>query len=247
MEQRTPTKTSRGESAGLVPLTARMALNARLGDDEVFTYEGIPLVQITLVGLVTEVNTSESRKEFTLDDGTGIIKARIWTSGAGSAFHEMVEMCREGLYAHVFGHIKEWDGEIGITAFSICALSDTNEITYHFADVMSSYKTHKEYLEQKEGGGSSLLEKPADRPVIQMNEGGVDAFSAVQTHVLSFIREAMKLTQFAETGPGKEDIIGHLGSSFSERDILTAIDYLLEEGLVYISVDDFHYKATDEE
>lgn len=71
-----------------------MVLNAKLGDDEVYTYEGVSLVQITLVGLITEVKASESRKEFTLDDGAGVIQARIWTSGVSGAFQEMVEMCR---------------------------------------------------------------------------------------------------------------------------------------------------------
>lgn len=91
---------------------------------------------------------------FHIDDGTGVIQARVWTepedksdyisqslanleyaSNPIISFH-LFCCCSAGTYVRLIGHLQSFNGEKSLVAFRVIPITDFNEVTFHHLEVI---------------------------------------------------------------------------------------------------------------
>jgi len=121
----------------LLPLTIRQLLTSvQSHADDVFKVDGRELAQITIVGLITEVQEQSTFLNYTLDDGTGKIEVRLWLDQDDNDFTAQKSAWREGVYVRVVGHLRSFNNKRSVVGFRIQPIRDYNEITFHLLEVI---------------------------------------------------------------------------------------------------------------
>ncbi|CAE7406516.1 RPA2B [Symbiodinium natans] len=122
----------------LTPVTIRMLLDAvsssaQLGPDGAFCVNGgRELQMLTVVACVEGIRNQQMGISLTLNDGTGRISCNMYSdSDPASAGPEF----QDGDYIRVFGQLRQWDQQEGITAHRIVKVESANEIAYHTIEV----------------------------------------------------------------------------------------------------------------
>ncbi|XP_074355129.1 replication protein A 32 kDa subunit B isoform X2 [Apium graveolens] len=236
------------ETQQLLPLTVKQISLALSSDEKSnFSVDGVEINSVKLVGMV--VNKAEGVTDVSLeiDDGTGRIDCTKWVNE--SADLKEMEGILDGMYVCVHGHLKGFQGKKQLVIFCIRPLKDFNEITYHFAEC--AYVHH--YNTKLRGGGPAAGHLPT--PGGSMPFQGYQAppsnqFAGVNYNtgdlggtnkmVLDFLQQPLCVAP--ETGVHQDVIARSL--RIPQEAVVKALEVLVDEGLVYSSVDEFHYKST---
>lgn len=249
-------KKGSSERQSLMPVTIKqLQMASQAHQDDIFKVDNRELTQITIVGLITKCDEKSTNLTYTIDDGTGMIDARIWVDAEDSdMFAARRAQWREGVYVRIIGTLRSFNNVKSIVAFTIKPIVDFNEMTYHYIEVVHVHLQNSHGPTQTNGGESTPMktEKPtvrggnapiaqADNLQYQSNPGDDPNFSPCQNAVRNYMNMPS-----GEMGHAIQDCIGAL-KSFSETDIRAAIDFLSQEGHLYSTVDDEHFKSTTEE
>ena len=171
---------------------------------------------------------------------------------------------------HIFGRINSFQGKCSVNVFDVVPITNFNEITHHFTEVIFAHLSNLETAKKQEmqmndnsmmmmggnnngntmssmgpgygndqgmggnggsGGGwnGNAMNKDSGRPAIQQ-----------------MILKVVKSPQFAnsETGCNVQAIFDRLPNE-DIQNLKDAIDLLAEEGVMYSTLDDEHYKAVE--
>lgn len=156
---------------------------------------------------------------------------------------------REHVYVRVYGSLRVFSSARSVVAFEITPITDYNELTFHFLDVISNHLRNTQgspgqvKAEQKQAqvnnnnfNNSNSFANPNEA---QGSGGGENGFSAIQQRVLSiFSRDT------SDTGCSITQVAQELAGT-NLMDIRRAVDFLTEEGHLYSTIDDDHFKATN--
>lgn len=127
-------------SQTLLPVTAAMINKAEYNvTEDVFTYEGVEIHQITFIGIVREVQEAATNISYKIDDMTGHhFNVKKWIDGDDKSEGYNRSECREDTYVRVIGNMKSFqEGKVrSILAFHMIPITDFNEITFHLLDVI---------------------------------------------------------------------------------------------------------------
>ncbi|CAN6245518.1 unnamed protein product [Urochloa humidicola] len=245
----TPSKMRSASST--MPLTVKQIADAQQsGTGEKgapFMVDGVETANIRLVGMVNGKAERTTDVTFTLDDGTGRIDFIRWVNDAADSAETAA--IQNGMYVSVIGILKE---RKRATAFSIRPITDFNEVTLHFIQCV---RMHIENTKSKVGSPvrtsssvgvsvsngfnesstpTSLKSNPAPATsVAKAND--VD----LNTLVLNIFREPANIE--SEHGVHIDEIVKRL--KLPEKKIKEAIDYNVDIGLIYSTIDDFHFKS----
>ena len=230
----------------LIPVTIRMALEARPeaaeGDGTQVLDDGRKLSSIKLVGAVRSVEDNSTNVVYNIEDGTGLAEVKQWLDDNDcTALQEIRQQTtREHIYVKIIGQIKDYEGKKLIVANSVRPLTSANEISHHFLEVVHSAEQHKKM--------DSIVTPPAGST---MNDGigfggqavtqqtNQDSGNGVTGAVLNLFRGS---DTSSETGMHIQDVISALGGSFSEAEIRKAVESAAEEGHIYSTISDDHFK-----
>ena len=97
--------------------------------------------QITLIANVCSVGVNASCTTYTLGDGTGTIKAKEWHADDESAFNR--ERILVNTYVQIFGNLKATETEKYVSIFQIRPVTDYNELTHHYLEVLKVHLSIK--------------------------------------------------------------------------------------------------------
>lgn len=124
------------DTHSLTPVVIRQLLEAQATEPNGFRCDGRELQQLSLVAKIAAMDTTGSPIGLVLDDGTGIITAKLWLDGDATGLMQAdLEQCGVLGYARVYGHLKLLHGERVIIAFRVRPCTDP-EITHHFLDAI---------------------------------------------------------------------------------------------------------------
>ncbi|KAL5213127.1 hypothetical protein ABZP36_023974 [Zizania latifolia] len=248
----TPSKI-RGAS-GTMPLTVKQiseAAQSGTGDKGApFVVGGVETANVKLVGLVsgkTERNTDVS---FTLDDGTGRLDFIRWVNDASDSAETAA--IQNGIYVYVIGSLKGLQERKRATAFAIRPITDFNEVTLHFiqcvrmhventkSKITSPAQTNSA-MQSSFSNGSSEMSTPTSSisnpaPVASLTNGSE---TDLYTQVMNVFREPAYVE--SEHGVHRDEIAKRFRLPATK--IQDAIDYLVDGGHIYSTIDDFHYKS----
>jgi len=231
----------------LLPLT--VALLKRVKDvDGDLTIFGKKLGQVLMVGLVMEVNEGESKIEYLIGDCTGEVKVTQWKNnqeddnpGASTNVHP------KGIYVKILGKVSMWNDNAQFNAHQIRACESYNEVTQHY--LMCNVAALEIKGEQKgQGGGMGGGQANAAPAGVTRggvseafgNGGGGDDVEISDPQAREVYQLIVKNQNKNENGADAKEIGNILG-----RDITKNIEFLMEEGQIYDTVDSNWVKTTN--
>jgi len=233
----------------LLPLTVKQIKEALLLSDDKsnFTIDGVDVNNVTLVGMVCNRTGRITDVTFVLDDGTGRIECNKWVQE--SVDSNEVEGILDGMYVRIHGHLKGFMGKRTLNVFSIRPITDFNEIASHFIDCIYVH-LYNTRLRKLQGGVTSQqqMANSTSTPMMGSRAAPTDQFSGqynvgqknIEQMVLDFLQ--LPSSNADEKGVHCDVIARQLRVSMDK--LMSSIQNLVEEGLIYSTTDDFHFKST---
>ncbi|XP_044463225.1 replication protein A 32 kDa subunit A isoform X2 [Mangifera indica] len=250
------------DSLGLVPLTVKLISEASQSGDEKsnFVVNGSEVTNVTLVGMVFGKEERASDVTFTLDDGTGRVLCKRWASEVFDT--KEMEAVQDGMYVRLNGHLKSFQGKKQLVAFSVRPVTSFDEVTFHFIDCIY-FQSQKSKLQVQ---GSSihqpqLVDSSLHTPVQTgsnnyqtapsnhlSSQFGIDGLKDCDQLILDYLQQPSSrfvmhqnfVLLERERGVHIDELSQQL--KIPKKKIMDSIASLENEGLIYSTIDEFHYK-----
>ncbi|XP_023744004.1 replication protein A 32 kDa subunit A [Lactuca sativa] len=245
------------DTAGIVPLTIKQISEAsHSGDDKTnFVVSGADVVNVTVVGMVSDMVERSTDVNFTVDDGTGKLNCKRWLN---EPFDKLqMEDVREGVYVRVDGHLRSFRGERHVSVFSVRPVTNFDEITFHFIACIH-YHMRATKGQKTQGDGTTLSQNMSSTPNTPI-QNGTNGFKTTSLSQLSvpFSVDGDGLKGFDQVVLAYLQLPANYGNEkgihtnelaqklkLSHDKIMESIRTLEDEGMIYSTIDEFHYKAT---
>ncbi|XP_020202714.1 replication protein A 32 kDa subunit A [Cajanus cajan] len=245
-----PAASKSRDSQGLVPVTVKQISEASQSGDEKsnFAINGVDLNNVTLVGMVYEKVERNTDVNFVLDDGTGRIKCRRWVNETFDT--KEMEQVNDGMYVRVYGHLKSFQGVRQLVAFSVRPVTNFDEIPFHFIDCIHSHLRSKVKVEGITSTNPSSVtsfntpvkSEPNGSQAPSSNPGyaqySVDGLKDCDKLVIDYLHQHSDMSD--ERGIHVNELSRELKLPMDK--IMLSLKTLGDDGLVYSTIDDYHYK-----
>lgn len=246
-----PSPSKNRDTQRLLPLTVKQIAQSyeSSSDKSNFTVDGVDVSSITLVGMVLNKAERTTDITFSVDDGTGVISCQRWLNEAIDL--KEMEPIRDGVYVRLHGNLKGFQGKKHFLVFSARPVTNFNDIAYHFIECMYVH-VYNTKLQKLQGGtqtqpqrassgigtnGSMGSQVPFSSPFT--GSYGSDAINGLDQKVLEILHQPGVMAQ--EKGVHVNELAQQLRVPNSR--IMESIRSLEGEGIVYATVDDFHFKS----
>lgn len=204
---------------------------------------------VTFVGIVESVDVQTTKITYIMDDSTGpSIEVQIWIGESEDASKKM-NILQENKYARVTGAVRSMKGKRHVIAFNISAIKDMNEITMHIAEVMHTSMAVDVMDKQALNGGSTNTFETTNTTFSGMTNTTSDTFG-MDSGISRRLSKPQQLVLQAvnsckdEQGINVCELYNSL-KSLNRQSIQDALEFLSNEGHIYSTIDENHYKSTD--
>ncbi|KAL7164730.1 hypothetical protein ACSBR2_040601 [Camellia fascicularis] len=242
------------DTYGVVPITVKQISESAHSGDEISKYvvDGVDVVNVTLIGMVSKKTERVTDVAFTLDDGTGRIDCNRWVNEAFDS-NEM-ENIQDGIYVRVNGLIKSLQGRRQLIAFSVRPVTNFDEISFHFIECIHF---HLQNSKTKLQGNTTTQPQSATPSLKTAAQDGSNGYQTTPTNLFSgqcsvdglkgfdqmVLDYLQKPSNFGlEKGIHRDELSQKLKIPMEK--IMESIRTLEEEGLIYSTIDEFHFKST---
>ncbi|TYJ32922.1 hypothetical protein E1A91_A05G068800v1 [Gossypium mustelinum] len=251
----TPSQKQSRDTQGLLSATVKQISEASQSGDEKpnFTIDGVHVNNVKVVGMLFNKNVRSSDVRFELDDGTGRIECIRWvTESADAREMDAIDHFTVGMEHR---HLQNFQGKKQLNAFSVRPVTNFDEITCHFIECIHYHLQNSKV--QLEGGAPAqpqMTNSSFSTPVRGASNGyqpasvndvsvqySTDGFKGFDKLVLNYLQQPSNIDR--EIGVHVNELSQHLKAPVEK--IKDAIEFLEREGLVYSSIDDYHYKAVE--
>jgi len=235
----------------IVPATIKQIMDS---DGDGYKIEDIEAHIITIVGLIRSVEQTTTKISYQIDDGTGLMEGVVYVGSDGDASTTATAVPQvimlEGTYGRVVGALRKNKDTKYITIFKSMPITDMNEVTCHMMEVAMLPKKLKKMLDEEEAatgfGGGGMLEGALPNSMI----ASTSIFSTTSRSGMSPCQEACsRILQGAPTenqeGVNKDYIYEQVKGRFTSVQVNDALDFLVQEGHAYTTVDENHFKGIE--
>ena len=236
----------------LIPCTISMIKKAQTdssgGDGTVVLEDGRPLHMVTVVGAVRSVDAQSTSIQYVIEDGTGSIDVKQWVDDNDSEVvsEEKRRAAQDNIYVKVTGSVKDYEDKKMFLANSVRKLGSGNELTHHLLDVMYSGEKFKRadsivppvMVNNSMGfnnNNNNNNNNSGGQAAGGFNQGGGDDTRSQVMNVMQ------RLNNDGEEGTSVQQCIAEL-PGLSEADVRSVINLLSEEGSLYSTTDENHFK-----
>ncbi|KAJ3450195.1 replication protein a-related [Anaeramoeba flamelloides] len=132
----------------ITPATIAQLLKAQQGNDDSFFVDGKKLFRLTIIAILTKVEVANSSINCEITDGTGSMGVKYFMTSLGQENKEkQLQKLQIGKYVRILGTMKTFNKERKVYIRNISPITDHNEITHHFLNVI---KVHFHSLSQQQ-------------------------------------------------------------------------------------------------
>jgi len=263
----------------LSQVTCKQIINAPPADqDDPVMIDEVEVSQLHMMARILSVDVQSSHTSYTINDYTGTLAVKQWHQDD----QQQGPNIAEGTWVHIFGRINSFQGKCSINAFDVIPVTDFNEITHHFTEVIFAHLMNLETAKKQAmgmnngsmmgmGNSSTNDMGPGYGNGVNSGNGGFGGNSGGfgggnqggfgggnqggfgggnqgddKPVLHQMILKVVKSPEFAhnETGCNVNNIFQRLPNE-NVQAIREAIDILAEEGIMYSTVDEEHYKAVE--
>ncbi|KAM4735498.1 replication protein A 32 kDa subunit [Anableps anableps] len=242
-------KKGRTRATQIIPCTVSQLMSASQVD-EAFRVGDVEVTQVTIVGIIRSTDKSMTNIQYKVDDMTGApMDVKQWVDTEDPSVDSTV--LPPGTYVKVSGNLRSFQNHRSVVAFSVRPLEDMNEITSHILEVVHAHMAlGKPQAMPGIGGGMAGNSMPMLRQGPGITSGSyagtnenplmvINGLSANQNQVLSLIKGCPD-----PQGISIQDLKQRL-SGISLAVIKQAVEFLSNEGHIFSTIDEDHYKSTD--
>ncbi|XP_068591635.1 replication protein A 32 kDa subunit isoform X2 [Cebidichthys violaceus] len=240
-------KKGRTRASQIIPCTVSQLMSASQAD-EAFKVGDVEVSQVTIVGIIRSTDKSMTNIQYKVDDMTGApMDVKQWVDTEDPGVDSTV--LPPGTYVKVSGNLRSFQNHRSVVAFGVRPLEDMNEITSHMLEVVQAHMALGKPLTMSSagGGGTGSDVTPISRPAMESRGGSYEGandmvnngLSANQNQVLSLIRGCHDAK-----GISIQELKQRLGV-MSMNVIKQAVEFLSNEGHIFSTIDEDHYKSTD--
>jgi len=237
----------RQRATQIIPCTMSQLMSAAQ-TDEVFKVGEVEVAQITVVGIIRSIDKTMTNIQYKIDDMTcAPMDVKHWVDAEDPSVDSAV--LPPGTYVKVSGNLRSFQNIKSVVAFSVRPLEDMNEITSHMLEVVQAHMALSKPQNTSSGGGGVMNSSSVSvsRPGNNSNTGGYSGANDMannglnpnQNQVLSLIHACHD----AE-GISLQELKQRLGG-MSMPVIRQAVEFLSNEGHIFSTIDEDHYKSTD--
>ncbi|KAI8329932.1 hypothetical protein BC941DRAFT_506473 [Chlamydoabsidia padenii] len=208
----------------LRPVTVKQIQNVEVfaENTQTFFIDGAEVTQVKVVGVIRHVNEQTTSTTYRVEDGTGSIEVRKWTEQNETNTNiSSKQVLLPDMYVRVEGRLNNFNNRISLLALEVRPITDYNEITFHLLDATYNH---------------IRLKKIKDDPMQISSGDGNSVYDQIYS-VITACKE--------EEGIHMDQIIQQLSGRISEMEIKNAVEYLINEGRCYNTVDEEHIRSTD--
>ena len=225
--------------------------------DDVFRVNGEEVHNLTLLGKIVATDISSTSQMYTIDDGTGTVEVKMWVdtddAADGAATNNRSDL-KVGAYARVYGHLRAFQGVRNVIAFNMRPVTDFNEITYHFLEVVycnSHNGVRAAAAAAAPGAGGAGAGAGVDGnayaapAAATMGNAAAAPAAAAAGDINQQVFAIFNGPQGAsDQGVRVNDVVTQLNGRWTEEQVRGAVDHLVNEGHLYSTIDDDHFKST---
>lgn len=202
--------------------------------DANFTIDQVDIHQVQIIGCIRAVQNIPSGRIYTIEDGTGAIDVRVWNNNEQSSEDDnsmnTESSLREGIWIQVFGQLRSFNNKKSVHVYNMKPIEDDfNEIIYH---MLCCIRFHYYYSK------NIALEKNQNNTK-QTLQDFTSGFTSNQKLVLDVFNACT-----SNEGLHIQDVCRELGYKLKEEETKSIVDWLLDEGHLYSTIDDYHFKGT---
>ncbi len=197
--------------------------------------ESVDVGLIALVGKIVTVEHTDTKSTYAIQDATGILEAVHWIDEATSEGNRTEGGLHRGSYAKMIGAIRSQDDKKYIMVFKIAAVESEDEIEAHELEILHAKLKIKQMLEKENhaiGVNNELSNSLVGSPTSFANA----KYDSVYKMVAGCTREE---------GMSREELIQFLSMSMTKADVNQALEFLSNEGQIFSTTDEDHFKTTD--
>ncbi|XP_019720882.1 replication protein A 32 kDa subunit [Hippocampus comes] len=238
-------KKGRSRVSQIIPCTVSQLMSATQSD-EAFKVGEVEVSQVTLIGIIRNTDKSMTNIQYKVDDMTcAPMDVKQWVDTEEPSVDGSV--LPPGTYVKVSGNLRSFQNHRSVVAFSVKPLDDFDQITSHMLEVVQAHRGLGK-LQTSAGFGTSEHTSSApprgpsgaaDSSYAGARDVANNGLSATQNQVLSLIRGCPD-----PQGIGLHDLKARL-SNLSMVAIKQVVEFLSNEGHIFSTIDEDHYKSTD--
>lgn len=177
---------------------------------------------------------------YRLDDGTGIVEIKQWIDSGNP---DKTPRFAPDTYLRVFGRLQTFNGKLSINSQNMRPIEDFNEVNYHLLEATYVHLCLTKGASaggRQQGGDGMDMGGGGDGMFVDGGYGGAGDSRAMQARLSPCSRNARTVFTFLTNASAEGQHITQVaaGTGLSNKDIMTAAEELLSEGLVYTTEDD---------
>ncbi|CAN1326369.1 Replication protein A 32 kDa subunit B [Linum perenne] len=244
----------------LLPLTLKQINKLATSEESSFMCDGVEVTNVIIVGRVCRKEDKVSEYTFLIDDSTGQIECSRWIQESfdteeveGISYVctslNFVYMFGVGTYVRVHGHLRGFQGKRFINIFTIRPVTDYNEVTSHFIECI-----YVHFYNTKIRGGPPPTQFPNTTAPSNNLPRGMQSAPPVQsapylggermTNLGEKILNLMQQHPYVASEDGIHRDILARQLNVPMQMIMQEMQGLIDNGIVYSTIDDDHYKST---
>ena len=215
--------------------------------------DGVNITQVTFVGQVRSVNPQTTNITYRIDDGTGIIDVKRWLDADKIDDDALNRLLVPDTYVRVWGRLLTFNGKKHVGAHCMRVVEDFNEVNYHMLEATYVHLSLTRAGQVKNEGGGDGDGMFVDGGYGAGAGSGADTGgygSVVSSKLSGCSSNAHKVFNFLANFPaaGNDGVHANLAASsigMPMRDVLGAGEELLQNGLIYVTLDDETWAVLD--
>jgi replication factor A2 len=236
----------------LLPVTVKMvdaATTASGNNESELRIDGKTVNTILIVGCVSDLSKQQTAIEFSVNDSSGKMRARYFFT---NEMEQVLEKVQNGVYVSIVG-IPKVKPTAHVSVLTMRPVQSPDEISYHEIHVAyASLKSKKKPTMSGESAFSKVVsspprtETPVETVVTPMRRN--EPMSVTPPKHEGPLRE--RITKFLAEPQHQQDPSGvsmsKLCASFGDskaEDVKASMNELLDEGMVYTTIDDDHFAS----
>ncbi|XP_029370724.1 replication protein A 32 kDa subunit-like [Echeneis naucrates] len=220
----------------ILPCTVSQLLSATLLGKDTFSICDWELNQVSLVGIIRGISAFVTNIQYSLDDMTGPpLNVKQWVNTEDCA---VMTSGSPGTYMKVIGTLRNYSGQRSLLAMNIRCIQDLNEITSHMLEVVQAHmQLFGKVFDVNMNTTASLSGRCSSRC-----PAGVWTSERFTIH--SQVLHAVRKSSNCRIGISFQDLRTQL-INLSMRDIRSSLTFLINEGHVFSTIDEQHFKSMD--
>ncbi|EDR14860.1 uncharacterized protein LACBIDRAFT_244225, partial [Laccaria bicolor S238N-H82] len=222
----------------LRPLTiAQLNKATQAHTDAEWQVDGMEIGQVTIVGHVSSIQAQTTNCVYVIDDGTGRIEARHWSVFFPRLPFQSINEVREKTYVRVTGGLKTFGSKRYINTTHVRPSKDPHEVYFHILEAITVTLTLERGPVSPRGADSTM----ANYTNLSAPIG--DEYShrpKLEQDICRFIAEQPA----NDAGIHVAAIARAVGGGGDAHRISDALDKLMDDGLVFTTIDDSHFNLS---